>query len=108
MRPAYDIYAKELWGLGHGHPLWGPEPDPHYGEVRLGDVGYLSNGYFSFLFNSMRRADDPVNAECGVPANFQMFQPFSAPRIRPNAITQNQLHSRSVRSLTVSAEVSAG
>ncbi|KAI0718548.1 hypothetical protein C8T65DRAFT_706737 [Cerioporus squamosus] len=90
---AYDTYANELWSLKHGHPLWGPEPSPAFGEVRLGDVGYLDEGRFCFLFNAMRPAGDPVNKR-GVPENFQTFH-------YPDKITQPELHSGSISSLSV-------
>ncbi|RPD59738.1 hypothetical protein L227DRAFT_157437 [Lentinus tigrinus ALCF2SS1-6] len=75
---AWDIYAKELRDLGFGHPLWVPEPSPESGEVQLGDIGYLSQGKFCFLFNCMRSADDPVNRK-GVPDGFQVFVPPDGP-----------------------------
>ncbi|TFK84726.1 hypothetical protein K466DRAFT_496053 [Polyporus arcularius HHB13444] len=75
---AWDIYAKELRDLGFGQPLWIPEPSPESGEVQLGDVGYLSQGKFCFLFNCMRSADDPVNRK-GVPASFEVFIPPDGP-----------------------------
>ncbi|KAI0715782.1 hypothetical protein C8T65DRAFT_694606 [Cerioporus squamosus] len=75
---AWDIYAKELGHLGYGYPLWVPEPSPESGEVRLGDVGYLSQGKFCFLFNCMRGVDDPVNRN-GVPEGFKLFVPPDGP-----------------------------
>ena len=103
----YDIYARELWYLGHGHPMWGPEPSLAFGEVRLGDVGYLQEGDFLFLFNCMQDAHDPVNKR-GVPDNFQVFAPPDAASIqhRPDKITQRQLHSTDISSLAVSVEAS--
>ena len=58
----WDIFAQELSHLGHGHPLWYPEPCPDSGEIRLGDFGYLREGSFYFLFNAMQSADDTVNS----------------------------------------------
>ncbi len=75
---AWDIYAKELRHLGFGHPLWVPEPSPESGEVQLGDVGYLSQGKFCFLFNCMRDSDDLVNRR-GVPEGFEVFIPPDGP-----------------------------
>ena len=108
MRPAYDIYAEQLWNLGYGHPLWSPEPCSQHGEVQLGDIGYLRDGEFCFLFNCMKEANDPVNALKGVPHNFAVFRPPLAPRFRSNVITQNHLHSSNIRYLSVSAGAAAG
>lgn len=106
---AWDIYAKELVPLAFGYPLWGPEPDSRHGEVQLGDVGYLHEGYFCFLFATMAPADDPRNMHSGVPADFEMFSPPNPePVHRHNTITQSQLHSRNIRSSAISAGISAG
>ncbi len=107
IHPAYDVYAQELWSLGHGHAMWGPEPSPAFGEVRLGDVGYLREGHFSFLFNCMCDAHDPVNKR-GVPGDFEVFAPPDANSIQhcPDKITQSELHSKNIRSLAVSVGAS--
>lgn len=107
MYAAWDIYAQRLIHLGHGHPLWGPEPSQRFGEVRLGDVGYLHEGRFCFLFNTMHSADDPVNSR-GVPRDFVIFTPLDSSSIYwPNAITRTQLCSKSLRSVEIAASVSA-
>ena len=109
MPPAHEVYATQLWALGYGHPLWGPEPSTQYGEIRIGDIGYLKAGYFFFLFNCMLDEEDTVNSHLGIPPNFQVFRPPNrlAPRFCPDHITQSQLHSRSIRALSVSGGVSA-
>ncbi|KAF9260136.1 hypothetical protein L218DRAFT_873040, partial [Marasmius fiardii PR-910] len=91
-----QIYASTLYRLGHGCPLWIPEPNNslsnEYQEtgVRIGDVGILtSDGGFDFVFNACCSEDDPVN-QFGVP---QGFQPLSwdgtkreiSKRFRPGA-----------------------
>lgn len=109
MNAAWDIYAKQLIPLRFGYPLWGAEPDSRFGEVQLGDVGYLREGHFCFLFNAMAPATDPRNLLRGVPDNFKTFCPPNPEPIRRlNTITQHQLKSRTVRSNAVKASVSAG
>ncbi|KAI0762346.1 hypothetical protein C8Q74DRAFT_1206767 [Fomes fomentarius] len=106
---AWDIYARELLPLGYGYPLWGPEPDGACGEVRLGDVGYIWEGHFNFLFNCTLGGDDPVNLRKGVPNDFEIFSPpCSEPIQRPDEITATTLNSRSVRVDNVSMGLSAG
>ena len=73
MPPAHEVYATQLWPLRHGRPLWGPEPSPQYGEIRIEDIGYLKAGYFFFLFNCMRGEDDIVNSYMGSPRNSKSF-----------------------------------
>ena len=89
--------------------MWYPEPDPQFGEVDLGDVGYLKEGQFRFLFSVMHPADHPINQRRGVPPGFEVFQPTHSTRgERRDAITQQQLTSKSLKSVAVSAGVSAG
>ena len=50
----WDIYARALLPLGYGYPLWSPEPsDSQVGSVDFGDVGYIEEGSFCFLFSAM-------------------------------------------------------
>ncbi|PIL35414.1 hypothetical protein GSI_02140 [Ganoderma sinense ZZ0214-1] len=73
------------------------------GEVRIGDVGYLRDGHFCFLFNTMLGADDPVNLQQGVPDDFVVFNVPQPPLHWENEITDTQLHSKTVRSMEVAA-----
>ena len=64
----WAIYASELVRLGYGHPLWHPEPTK-FGEVVIGDVGFIEEGGFYRLFNAMADETDAVN-KSGVPEGF--------------------------------------
>ena len=66
---ASEIYASQLVHLGYGHPLWRPEPTK-FGDVEIGDVGFIDDGCFYRLFNAIRSKDDPINKD-GVPINFE-------------------------------------
>ena len=104
-RPPWDTYSQELRSLGHGLPLWRPEPDTRYGAVSLGDVGYVREGHFRFLFNCMLPADHSQNSIRGVPPGFTMFSPPSGSNnSMPNVIgPKAHLHSRSVFMRTATA-----
>ncbi|KZS99558.1 uncharacterized protein LAESUDRAFT_667857 [Laetiporus sulphureus 93-53] len=105
----YDIYAKELFRCGYGLPLWYPEPDSKYGEVLIGDVGFLQGGAFIRLFNATRPADDEVNNVYGVPDDFERL--ILKPRDineRSNAINAGAVCSKTVTTAKVDAEVGAG
>ena len=109
MVAAWDIYAKELLPLGYGHPLWGPEPSLEFGEVHLGDVGYLREGRFCFLFNALKAADSPAHQALGVPEDFQIFNPpHLMLKQRQNEITQRQLHNKNLQSTAIAAAASVG
>ena len=46
-----DIYAFELSKVGHGYPLYEPDPCGDYDRVRTGDVGHIVEGKFIRHFN---------------------------------------------------------
>ncbi|GJE93649.1 hypothetical protein PsYK624_098090 [Phanerochaete sordida] len=68
---AAAVYASELVKLRYGLPLWRPEPTK-FGEVEIGDVGFVLDGALYRLFNAMRPATDPLNSR-GVPEGFIQF-----------------------------------
>ncbi|RPD64561.1 hypothetical protein L226DRAFT_529054 [Lentinus tigrinus ALCF2SS1-7] len=93
LRAPYDIYMRSLYGLGLGFPLWVPEPEPPFGEVCLGDVGYISQGRFCLLFNTMRAPTD--NQPHGVPPDFVRFEPPpNTISTHIDAVTQKMILSR--------------
>ncbi|KAK7020747.1 hypothetical protein VNI00_017602 [Paramarasmius palmivorus] len=74
---AAQLYARALFPLGHGYPLFCPEPNealrPEYIEsgIRFGDVGIIaSDGSFDFHFNICLSADHLINKSCGTPDDF--------------------------------------
>ncbi|KAL0569231.1 SCF ubiquitin ligase complex subunit cdc4 [Marasmius crinis-equi] len=110
-----QIYASALCTLGHGYPLWIPEPNnalsAQYQEsgVRIGDVGVLTDdGGFNFVFNVCSPADDPVN-QFGLPPGFQPLHWDSgsrreiSKRFRPGA----PILSRGARTWDIAVEASA-
>lgn len=58
----YNVYADQLYKLGKGYAQWQPEPTK-FGEILLGDVGFLREGSFYRLFNILHDSDHPINAE---------------------------------------------
>lgn len=66
------LYAEQLLPRGHGLPLWHPEPS-ELGEVLIGDVGFVQEGYFHRLFNIILGVDHPANSH-GVPEGFTMLE----------------------------------
>ena len=72
IQSASSTYAEQLIQCGHGLPLWEPEPSS-LGETLIGDVGFVQDGCFYRLFNVLRPADDPANAN-GVPDGFTKLE----------------------------------
>lgn len=104
----WDIFAGQLGDLGYGHPLWVPDPAPGAAQVEIGDVGYIKDGEFLPLFNAFRKADKaqplPSVPMDHVPLDRRDFH-IRGPRV---TITQKALYSRSIKSLKISAGVTAG
>ncbi|EMD31093.1 hypothetical protein CERSUDRAFT_120141 [Gelatoporia subvermispora B] len=107
---AYAVYADQLYSLGHGMPLWLPEPTQQEGElpepeVQIGDVGYLHKGGFFRLFNISRPLGDPLNRRgCPGGPSYQSFQlNTTATYDLPNAIPPGSLYSRSMKEISVGA-----
>ena len=53
-----DLYRNELTLLGHGNPIWEPNPGTLYDCIRIGDVGYFLNNQFIPFFNILAPSDD--------------------------------------------------
>ncbi|KAI0707099.1 hypothetical protein C8Q76DRAFT_817206 [Earliella scabrosa] len=99
--PYYDIYAKELSRYKLGHPLWCPDPDPSFGAVRLGDVGFLESGHFRFLFNAI----DPSLNQRGNPPNFVKLtipDEWHSKQEIKDFITMPTMYGSSIQSLSIS------
>ena len=105
---AWDLYAKQLWPLCYGHPLWIPEPGMRGRETMVGDVGWLKNGGFRPLFHSMRPEDDPLNAEKGVPSGFRMFDPERVSIDQRYDILQEKRSSQGILNLQASSDIQIG
>ncbi|KAJ7830035.1 hypothetical protein B0H13DRAFT_2434225, partial [Mycena leptocephala] len=64
---ASDQYAKLLLGKCHGYPLWDPQPTEEninykMDGVRIGDVGFLDQGAFNYLFNICVPREHAINS----------------------------------------------
>ena len=67
-----NIYQEKLSLLSQGMPLWEPSPHkPVYGQVSIGDVGYVSEGAFIRMFNVILPWDDESNRKLGEPAPYE-------------------------------------
>ncbi|PCH43828.1 hypothetical protein WOLCODRAFT_75146 [Wolfiporia cocos MD-104 SS10] len=102
VRSAAKVYADQLFSLGHGYPLWDPEPKYH--EVAIGDVGWIDNfGAFYPLFNAVEDLEHERNRE-GVPDGHKRFP---TPQWRPATghIPAGVYHSKTVTRLQASAHV---
>ena len=66
---AYDVYAEQLYTAREGLALYEPDPGGQYDRVRVGDVGFLQEGFFNRMFNIFVDKEDPTN-QGSVPENF--------------------------------------
>ena len=102
----WDIYAEQLLPVGYGHPLWLPEPSSR--EIELGDVGWLKEGGFHPLFNSMNASEDSINRERGVPSAFAMFNLQNLYISEDENLAQPIVYSKSIRTTDVSGNMGSG
>ena len=106
--PHIDVYAKELWELGFGYPLWNPDSPPNEDGVLIGDVGFVNKGTFYRMFNALKPADDPIN-HSGVPDGYEPFTFYSPEKSyfrKFGAINGGALHSKSIEQLAVTSSAS--
>ncbi|EMD31150.1 hypothetical protein CERSUDRAFT_60482, partial [Gelatoporia subvermispora B] len=104
---AHCVYAEQLYPLGHGMPLWEPEPT-RSGPVQIGDVGYIQEGGFYRLFNAMCSADDPLNRDhLGCPQGHEpLVVNETLMNERDNALQPGPLYSRNVREIQAAGALS--
>lgn len=100
----HDVFAKELLHCNLGRAMWIPEPSHVYGPAQIGDIGYIEEGQFIFLFNASYPPDDPRQKR-GVPNEFERLEIPDTNFV--DAYLQPQvLHSTTIRQLGANASVS--
>ena len=68
----FDVYRDHLSALSQGLALWNPSPpEGIYGQVSIGDVGYIVQGSFIRMFNVIRPWDDESNRKFGEPVRYE-------------------------------------
>ena len=102
----HDIYAKLLFPLGHGHPLWMPDPVPNASApVEIADVGCIEQGGFFQLFNATRR-EEALQIHRKVPEG---FTPLHLPDLRiagpHQRVMDRCMHSRTIKDFSMSGAV---
>ncbi|KAH8101579.1 hypothetical protein BXZ70DRAFT_933946 [Cristinia sonorae] len=107
----WKIYEDELYSKGYGLPLWYPEPSTDATgnesgrEIQIGDVGYVEDGVFFSLFNTMNGASfgpwDPPSEPLTI--HPQLF------RTQADAIPVGQtIFSAGINTVEAGAEAHAG
>lgn len=99
------LYRNELTHLGHGNPVWEPNPGSLYDRVRIGDVGYFQNEKFLPLFNILPPDSNPNRR---LPFPQPDFPSLSLPANFPTTHDTNPLEAGVYAlesSLTISASV---
>lgn len=98
---AKDVYQKELLELGHGLPLYDPDPGTEYDKVRIFDVGYVDSrfGRFHRIFNAAPTKEHEVNHQHGTPAGFEPFQPRVPATYNGTALPAGHMHSSHVQAI---------
>ena len=72
---SFNVYREQLSSLRQGIALWEPNPiKGTYDQVSIGDVGYVSEGFYR-MFNVTLPLNDPPNNKLGKPDALD-FGPF--------------------------------
>ena len=81
----YDIYREQLSinYASYGHALWQPSPSNPDNPVGIGDVGFIRNGKFHRLFNTLISAEDQPN----VPEHYEQLVPNFADHISEDTLS---------------------
>lgn len=87
-----EIYTEQLSTIGEGTALWYPEPH-ETGEVQIGDVGYIFEGAFIKLFNTVSETQDSrFYGQFETPLRLEKHEVESRERV----LNRGPLNSRSV------------
>jgi hypothetical protein len=66
MDPPFIVYPQRLYFLGKGTALWEPSPQSMNGirqaHVQIGDLGYISDGRWTYIFNVHKLPQDDGQA----------------------------------------------
>lgn len=100
------IYAKELFPLGYGFPLWDPDTTQANGEVCIGDVGFIEHGTFYRMFNAMEAKETDFK-DGNKPLDYEEFKLVStcSESSREHAIPPGTLHNKSISNKQVAAHL---
>ncbi|KAH9074229.1 hypothetical protein EDB83DRAFT_2219081 [Lactarius deliciosus] len=91
----YDTYRDQLTTLYRGHALWDPDPAGLYDKVRVGDVGFVRQGHFLRMFNTLLPANDRAQVY-GVPEGFEPLSMGPFNNIRTRNLSKGDYCSNSV------------
>ena len=94
----YDTFRDQL-GIKYpafGHALWEPNPGRLYPPVEVGDVGFIREGKFHRLFNTLLPANHPSHQRFGVPEYYEPLRPSVADHIDSGMLSPNDFCSYGV------------
>jgi hypothetical protein len=97
----HDTFRDQL-AIAHpafGYALW--EPDP--GEsprVEVGDVGFIRDGKFHRIFNTLLPANHPSHKELGVPEDYEQLRPRIQDHINRGTLSPNTFYSYGVTTVS--------
>ena len=106
----YDIFRHHLAMKfpAYGHAIWEPDPGNLYPAVQVGDVGYIQEGIFHRLFNTLLPAEDESHANFGVPEYHEPLTLNIRNHVRIGKLGPNNFCSAKVTSKPVSEVLSKG
>lgn len=102
-----DVYEKTLLELGHGLPIYEPDPAGDYDKVRIFDVGYVDEfGKFHRIFNAALSKEHEINRQNGTPAGFEPFLSRTPATYNRTAHQPGPIHSSHVQVIGIDVGIS--
>ena len=102
----WDVYQQHLLPLGHGLPLWNPEPLDYNQPIMHGSVLLRSpEGCYMQLFNASKER----STQGSIPFEYETFSPpKNSIFTLEDAIKDSVLFSKSISSRKISVSSNAG
>ena len=106
----YNIFHQQLavTFAAYGHALWEPRPGEFYPTVEVGDVGFIREGKFHRLFNTLLPANHPSHQRFGVPEHYEPLRVNISPHIDTGILSPNNFHSADVKVGSVGGGIFSG
>ncbi|KAI0285676.1 hypothetical protein BC826DRAFT_113032 [Russula brevipes] len=104
----FNVYREQLTSLSLGHALWEPSPLKNiYEQVSIGDVGYVSEGFFHRILNVTLPRDHASNRVFELDP-YEPLRSDSFTNIREARLAQGDFPSRHVSTRENADNLNAG
>ncbi|RPD70198.1 WD40 repeat-like protein [Lentinus tigrinus ALCF2SS1-7] len=105
----WEVYARQLFPLKHGFPVWNGHPESDGDELDLGSVIYTQGGgKYLTLFNCMKPVEEEEKIRRGIPEDHKPIPQTNLLIDKYGEINLPRLHSSSIIVRGAGAELGGG